>query len=119
MEKCPECGSTDLHDRWKAGRKLQRGCNDCDWEEAPRTPEILPIKNTKRISANHFSGFCFEVFDKYGHTLLISKSYDSKDKAKEDAVHYMKKWNQSPECGPCTSVVWPNTVEVTGEIIKL
>jgi hypothetical protein len=116
---CPRCGSDDLYDRWVSGRKLQRGCNDCPWKKPPRVPEIQPIKNTRFVWANQFSGFCYETYDKYGHTMSHSRSYDTKEKAREELIKELNRWNKNPDYAPCTGILWPDRVEVHGEVIVL
>jgi hypothetical protein len=120
LQKCPKCGSDDLYDRWTSGRKLQLGCHDCSWEEPPRTPELQVIKNTKSILANQFSGFCFEVYDKYGHITTYSRSYSTREKAKEELIKELTMRNKNhPDYAPCSGVLWPDKVEVIGEVIKV
>lgn len=116
--RCPKCGSDDLYDRWTNNRMLQRGCRECTWKEKPRIPELRVIKNTKLILANQFSGFCYEVYDKYGHALCYSRSYRTKEEAKEELLKELARDNKSPHQGPCTGILWPDKVEVIGEVVK-
>jgi hypothetical protein len=117
MTSCPKCGSDDLYNRWVSERKLQRGCHDCSWKEPPRTPELQVIKNTKLISANQFSGFCFEVYDRYGHIVIFSRSYSTAEKAREELIKELTTHNKHPEYAPCSGVLWPDKVMVIGEFI--
>jgi hypothetical protein len=116
--ECPKCGSDDLYDRWTSGRKLQRGCHDCTWQEPPRTPEIQPIKNTKFIAANQFSGFHYEIYDQYGHAATFSRSYRTAEEARDELLKDLTKKNKNPDYAPCTGILWPDKVEVVGEIIR-
>jgi hypothetical protein len=116
--ECPKCGSKDLYDRWTSGRKLERGCHDCSWKEPPRTPELQVIKNTKIVSANQFWGFCFEIYDRYGHITIASRSYATKEEAREELVKELSSENENPDYGPCTGILWPDRVEVVGEVVK-
>jgi hypothetical protein len=120
ITECPRCGGTDLHDEWVSGRKLQLRCgdSDCRWKEKPRVPETLPILSTKTVRANQFSGFCFESYDKYGHILCHSRSYDTREEAVEELIKHLSKWNKNPDYAPCTGILWPDRVEVVGEVIK-
>jgi|WetSurSiteA1Bulk_404760.scaffolds.fasta_scaffold71851_3 hypothetical protein len=116
--ECPKCGSDDIHDRWVSGRKLQRSCDDCNWKELPRTPPLQVIKKTKFIMANRFSGFCYEAYDRYGHIMVYSKSYGTKEKAREALIKELTTWNKNSDYAPCTGILWPDKVKVIGEIIK-
>jgi len=116
--KCPICNSDRLFDKWVKDRKLQQYCY-CGWKGEFRTPEIIPIKDYKVIDANNFSGFQYEIYDQYGHLLIISKSYNNKNKAieclREDIISY----NKNKFISPCTGILWPDTTTVKGEIITI
>jgi|WetSurMetagenome_2_1015567.scaffolds.fasta_scaffold647904_2 hypothetical protein len=116
--ECPKCGSDDLYNRWVSGRKLQRGCRDCTREETPRIPESLLIENRKFIVANQFPGFCYEIYDQYGHAITFSRSYGTAEEARTALLKDLGKWNNNPNYGPCTGVLWPDKVEVVGEIVQ-
>jgi hypothetical protein len=117
--RCPKCGSDDLYDHWVSGRKLQRGCHDCTWKEPPRTPEIQPIESRRFIKANQFYGFHFEIYDKYGHMSTSSRSYNTKEEAREELVEMLSRQNKNPGYAPCTGILWPDKVEVVGEVVRL
>ena len=119
LQECPECGSDDIHDHWVKGRKLQRGCDDCSWKEPPRTPEIQVIKTTKSISVNQFPGFCYEAYDRYGHIMCHSRSYDTKEEARKALIKDLTNANKNPGYAPCSGVLWPDEVEVVGEFVQL
>ena len=56
LKQCPECGSTDLGDRWCNGRKLSQTCNElsCGWIGKPRTPEKRRVLDTKTCCLDDF-----------------------------------------------------------------
>lgn len=114
---CPNCGSEYIYNRWVAGRKLQRGCEDCDWKEAPRIPEIQEIKSTRTVKANQFYGYCYEAFDKYGHIMTSSRSYNTEEEARTALRKELDTWNKDPDYAPCAGVLWPSEVQVIGEVI--
>jgi hypothetical protein len=116
ITECPNCGSDDLHNRWTSGRKLQRGCNSCSWKETPRVPETKEIKDTKFISVDQFYGFVYEIYDKYGYIIIYSKTYRTSKEAKEAIIEELAKLNKSPIYAPCTGILWPDKVEVSGEV---
>jgi hypothetical protein len=118
MMKCPKCGSDDLYNRWVSERKLQRGCHDCSWKEAPRTPDRRVIKNTKFITANQFPGFHYEIYDQYGHATTFSRSYRTAEEARTELLQELGKLNRHPNYAPCTGILWPDVVEVVGEVVK-
>jgi hypothetical protein len=116
--ECPNCGSDYISDRWVAGRKLQRSCNDCGWKEKPRTPDRRVIKNTKFIKANQFQGFHYEVYDQYGHETTFSRSYGTAEEARVELLNELSKLNKHPNYAPCTGILWPDRVEVVGEVVR-
>ena len=115
--ECPECGETLHSDCWTVGRKLQQRC-DCGWSGELRIPGIIPIEDTKTISVNQFSGFNYEIFDKYGHITTYSRSYDSKIEARKEMEDDLAKHNKHPDMAPCTAILWPDKVMVTGEVVN-
>jgi len=117
LRKCPDCGESLHSDCWTTGRKLQQRC-DCGWEGEPRTPEIIPIKDTKTISVNQFSGFNYEIFDKYGHITTCSRSYYDKKSALKAMKDDLTQHNKSLDMSPCTAILWPDRVIVKGEVYK-
>jgi len=118
LTQCPSCESTNIYDQWGSGRKLQRGCRECSWKESPRVPEIQQIRNTKLIMANDFSGFCFEIYDQYGHIVTCSRSFNTRAEARDKLIEELDKQNKNPDYAPCTGILWPDKVEVVGERIE-
>ena len=116
LRKCPECGES-LSDCWTVGRKLQQRC-DCGWKGEPRIPEIQVIEDTKTISVNQFSGYNYEIFDKYGHITTYSRSYYNKIEAEKEMKDDLVKHNKSTDMSPCTAILWPDKVIVKGKILK-
>lgn len=115
--ECPACGSYDLRDMWRRGRKLRQECCECEWFGKERTPEQKEISNTRRMPAGHIGGHTFEVFDKYGHILMSSRSYPTAEEAKA-ALRRELAVGSVAVAGPYTGVLWPSTVVVEGTIIK-
>ena len=117
LEFCPECAES-LGDQWVKGRRLQQYCEQCSWKGLARIPERLEIKTTKNINANMFSGFHYEIFDKYGHIMTISRSYDDKSKATEKMNIELARGKCDEDAGPYVAILWPDSVAVVGEIFK-
>ena len=117
---CPKCGNHSVSDRWCAGRKLQYYCydEDCNWKADPRTPSRRHISNTKEIGINGFSGWDFIVYDKYGHEIIISRSYDSKATAVKDMNEDLEQGQRDKDGGPYTAVLFntPSTITLKGEM---
>ena len=118
LNKCPECGNKHLSDNWKRKRKLQQICNECGWCGKIRTPEVVKIKTTKKVTVNQFHGYCYEIFDKYGHIMVYSKSYDTEKEA-EVALHQeTNRGEKDKDAGPYTGILWPNTICIKGKVYK-
>jgi len=119
-KECPKCGESNLGDFWQKGRKLKQVCREyeCNWEGKARTPEKCKIESTKVIPAGQFSGYSYNVFDKYGHALISSRTYNSRAKAKSELLKDMKRGKTDKNAGPYTGVLWPSTVTVTGRVYK-
>jgi len=118
VKACPKCGSTELHDCWVAGRKLQQACAECSWRGRVRTPEIQPINNRKEMPANFGGGFHYEVFDRYGHIMMSSHSCSTEPEAVQELKEELKKGKTDKVAGPYIGIVWPAKVTVKGKIFK-
>lgn len=120
FDKCPKCGasSTYLNDYWTKGRKLKQFCIECDWEGEPRVPETIPVESTKQVQVHKFFGWCYSVFDRYGHTLIVSKAHSSRECAVEALNKDLDIWNKNPDVGPCKAVLWPPSVSVEGQVFR-
>ena len=118
FEKCPECKSDELGDRWAKGRKLQQHCWYCEWKDEPRIPETKVIKMTKRVQVNQFHGFNYEVFDRYGYVMVFSRSYGTEEKATIALKGDLERHGKEDSGGPCTAILWPDVVTVKGKIYK-
>jgi hypothetical protein len=118
LTKCPDCGEPLGSDCWVAGRKLQQSCYECGWEGEPRIPEPLEIKSTKEVQVNMFYGFCYEIFDKYGHLLTSSRTYDTEGEAIQALRDNLTRDNKSIDIAPCTAVLWPKKVTVKGKVFN-
>ena len=118
ITECPQCGGY-LGDQWTSEHKLQQYCqdDDCEWKGVPRIPEQLVIETTQSVQVGHFWGWHFEAFDTYGHLVISSKYYNSKDECMQDITPALNR-SREYSYGPYTFVLWPPTVQVRGEIIK-
>uniref|UniRef100_A0A6M3JIU8 Uncharacterized protein n=1 Tax=viral metagenome TaxID=1070528 RepID=A0A6M3JIU8_9ZZZZ len=114
---CPRCEDY-LSEQWIRGRKLQQYCKKCGWVGLTRIPEKQEIKSAKVINANRFNGFYVEIFDKYGHILLSSQSYDDRNKAIERIKRELRYSTYDLHAGPYTAILWPDKVTIVGEIFK-
>lgn len=114
---CPVCGCDDLSDMWRKGRKLRQECRECDWVGKERIPEEQEIVTTRRVMAGYHGGHTFEVFDRYGHILMSSRSYSTVDKARAALKRELAIGSSNETAGPYIGVLWPATVLVTGEVI--
>lgn len=116
VEKCPKCESENLGDRWTEGRKLTRYCHECRWTDKPRTPEKQPVSTTKWVSVDQFHGVVFYIFDKYGHTAEISRTYRTEAEAMKD-LKFTLACGRKPRnsAGPYTAILWPAKVKVKGK----
>ena len=117
-KKCPNCGESGLGDRWQRERKLQQHCYDCGWKGEIRTPEKKQIKSTKTVQVGQFHGYHYEIFDKYGHTMVISRYYDSWESADAAIKKEIEKGKTNKYAGPFTGILWPSTVKVKGTRYK-
>jgi len=117
LKECPEC-SGNLSDEWQPQRKLRQSCRCCDWKGELRTPETKEIKSIKTISAHQSYGFCYEIFDKYGHIISSSRSFNTKGEAISKLKAEIEEGKVNKHAGPFTGVLWPPAVEVSGKIFK-
>jgi hypothetical protein len=118
FKECPICEGSYLGDIWQKGRKLQQVCHDCGWKGEIRTPEKKRINYTKSIRVGQFHGYHYEIFDKYGHTMVISRYYDSWDAADAAIKEEIEKGKTNKYAGPFTGILWPATVKVKGTRYK-
>ena len=115
VNECPECGN-EIVDRWQRGRKLQQACEICDWQGEIRIPEKIEIKTVKEVTVNQFYGFCYQVFDRYGHIMTYSKSYETEGQAEEDLLQEIEQGKRDEDGGPYVGILWPSIVNVKGKI---
>jgi hypothetical protein len=116
--KCPECGNNRLGDVWVKGRHLQQHCYECDWKGPIRIPEKKGIETTIKINVGRFGGFQYTVFDRYGYPKTFSRSYATKIEAEEDLNKEVVHGKTDQDAGPYTGILWPDKVEVKGEVFK-
>lgn len=122
---CPMCGSDRLGDRWVAGRKLQQHCLDfteddgfpCEWEGESRVPEQRPIRRSKSVMLN--SSGCYEIFDRYGYTMVLSASFLSKRAAMPHIQAELRRGATDADAGPYTALWWSGTTYSRGTIVSL
>lgn len=110
-ENCPKCNSPYLGDRWVRERKLQQFCADswseddnCGWEGEPRVPEIKKI--VKSQSTLFSVGNCYEVFDRYGYTMILSRGYSSKKAAMPSILRELERGLADVHAGPYRVLWW-------------
>jgi hypothetical protein len=113
-DECPRCNS-GLTEHWQMGGKLCQVCCWCDWKGEPFTPEQRPIVSTRRVRVSTCGGFSYDIFDRYGHPLVASRAYASRESAL-DAIKLDLQCGEHDTRGPYTAVLWPADVEVTGEV---
>jgi hypothetical protein len=114
---CPICGSGDIGDKWVKGRKLVRYCRTCYWTDRhPRTPKKKEVETTKDIYVN--SPCSFEIYDKYGYILMISKAYCKHDICKKELLKEIQIGKKDKMAGPYTGLIWPEKVKITAEVVK-
>ena len=118
LEICPNCKSDNLGDRWVKGRKLQQHCYDCGWKAEPRIPETIPVETTKEIWVNQFPGFCYTIFDKYGHVSAYSRSYKTKAEAETELRRDIECSNKNEDAKPHTGILWQDKIAVKGKLYK-
>jgi hypothetical protein len=109
------------------GRKLQQICmgldengDECDWFGEPRTPELQPVETTKRVMVHAFSGWDYVIYDKYGHAMTLSCSYESEEDATDALNLDLKKGLKDEVAGPYTAVLFhtPSSVLIEGQVFK-
>jgi hypothetical protein len=103
---------------WRRGRKLRQECRECDWVGKERIPEEKEIVTTRNVPAGYQYGHTFEVFDRYGHTLMSSRSYPTADEARVALKKELDRGRLNETAGPYVGILWPATVTVKGEVIQ-
>ena len=116
LTKCPTCGNKSLSDQWQRNRKLQQACSECGWLGKIRTPEILEVRTSKDVCVNQFNGFCYQVFDKYGHIMTFSRTYYAEEEAEKELLKELKQGKSDKDAGPYTGILWPDVVCVEGKV---
>lgn len=125
VKSCPKCGNTDLGDRWQTGRKLQQYCrnedDNCYWKGTPRTPERRRITNTKDLRVDDFYGWDYVVYDKFGHTMTLSRTYSGEPAAKAELDRELLRGVTDVNAGPYTGVLFktPSRVVLTGKMFRV
>lgn len=115
---CPNCNSDQpLRDCWY-GIQLRQECRNCGWTADPRQPEQLPIRDKQTVSVSRFGGYEYTAYDKFGHVIVYSCTYSTREKVEVAIEQELERGKRDEGRGPYTIVLWPATVEVTGQIFK-
>jgi hypothetical protein len=121
FEKCPKCKSTYLGDNWVRDGKLQQYCIDCKWHGEHRIPETIPnrIPETIPISAvkkytGVSGGWRYQCYDRYGHTIVMSRSYSTQGEAQNGADRTLTQGLMNKTRGPYRAFIYPPSVMVEG-----
>lgn len=117
IEECPACGTsvaTVLTDK----RHLRKQCRnpECTWIGDAYVPTKRAIKATKTIY--YWSGWTYELFDKYGQPVISSHVFPTKMAATTEARTAIKKYSNDPDYGKCRAVVWPPMTNVKGTLVR-
>lgn len=115
-EHCPECYSGCLYNCVCEHRFNQQRCYDCGWAGEPFVPEQRVVRTSKDVPVGR--GHCYELFDKYGHPILLSGAFASAAAAREQAEKGVAHGRTDEHAGPYKAVVWPSLVKVKGELIQ-
>jgi hypothetical protein len=123
IKTCPNCGSTDLGDRWANGRKLMQYCHEeeCNWIGEPRTPEKRRITDTKHLRIDDFYGWDFIIYDKYGHESVTSQTFNTEKEAMKELERDLAHGEKNEDGGPYTGVLFktPLSVVLKGKMFKI
>lgn len=115
LDFCPRCEEPGLADCWTSGRRLRQECMSdcCNWVGNSRTPETIPIQHEKKYWSFR-PGHCYEVYDKYGHCMVSSRSFN----LEEDCFNAMMKEieHYDENCSPKTGVIWPTYVTARASV---
>lgn len=132
LDKCPQCGHTQLGDRWsnKGGRLLEQHCEGidedeelpegqyreefhhgwnmevrvCNWVGEARTPETQKIVRSSS-DLFHKAG-SYEIYDRYGHCMCLSQGFGSKVAAMPHIQKELKRGMTDPDAGPYKALWW-------------
>ena len=124
-ESCPKCGCNSIRNIWcrgpnrEIGRWLKYECylgstfdGRCRWESEPYTPPQQEIKTKKKLHVGQFGSFEYTVYDQYGHSMIMSRGYDTRKLAVEALTDDLKKHPGS------TAVLWPRFVTAVGKVFE-
>lgn len=120
-KSCPSCDSEDIGDRWCAHRMLQYFCRDCEWAAPIRTPSKRKITNIKSLLVDDFFGFDYVIYDKYGHTSTVSRTYSTENAAQKEMEEDLIRGEKNDDAGPYTGVLFktPAQVNIVGKMFKI
>jgi hypothetical protein len=92
----------------------------CGWVGEPRTPEQRDIVTSKRLFVDTFTGWHYEVYDKYGHIMISSRYYGEEEDARKNLEKDLEKGLKDEVAGPYTAVLFniPTIVVIEGQLIK-
>jgi predicted RNA-binding Zn-ribbon protein involved in translation (DUF1610 family) len=118
VEHCPKCNSESVYDQWQNGRKLSQRCYDCGWLGPSRIPEQKEIPISREVRTGQFNGWHYEICDRYGHTMVLSRYYSKEEDARRELAKDMAHGATDADAGPYTAVLWRPTVTVQGEVVR-
>ena len=98
----------------------ERTGEECGWVGEPRIPETCRIETTKRLYINSFTGWHYEVYDKYGHIMISSRYYGEEEDARKNLETDLEKGLKDEIAGPYTAILFniPSGVVIEGQLIK-
>jgi len=112
---CPECGEpTRLI--WTMRRQLQHTCSDCGWKGKPFTPQKQRIESKRPVETG--DGWCYQIFDQRGYTVVYSQSFSSRANATSAARVDIKRWTDATGYGKCTAIIWPPRATLRGTRLR-
>lgn len=115
-EECPECFSEHLRVCVCKHRLNRQECYECGWTGEPFVPEQRVVRTSRDILVDR--GCCYELFDKYGHPILLSGVFPSEADARKQAEKDVAHGRTDEDAGPYKAVVWPRSVKVKGELVQ-
>jgi hypothetical protein len=148
FDKCPQCGNKELGDRWTSRgqhtRMLEQHCDAvdedevlaakdtrsewhhswgeyvrvCNWVGEARYPEVQKIV---RSSSQRFNkAGCYEIFDRFGHTMCLSRGFGTKAEAMPDIQRELKRGVTDTDAGPYKALWWaPSGAYDRGTFVEL
>lgn len=113
-KQCPNCLEKDTTRLWKKGRKLQDYCYNCGEFGEPYKPKKKKLVTNKILNF----GISYEVYDRYNHIIMFSKTFQNKEIAIERIKKDIELGRNDKDAGPYTILMWPDKVNVEAEIFE-